>query len=1574
MPRLISLIVAVLLLALVAAEYTPDVSQVKEEVIADAYAYFDDSSAIVGLRDKRLIISQDNGRSWSQVDAAKGEHVLHFQLDPIWRRRAFAFTTGKTQFVTTDCGKSWQKFTLDVKENDIALVPRVLFNSRDQNLAMIEYYLCPEHESFSDRCKHLHYYTKDGFKTSPHRLELEAKVCHFAASTPSSASSKAASTIFCSVNKVNSFGHVVESLLVESDDFFKTRREVLHDLSKTGSIIDIKFVLEFMAVIIQNDKFNAKSKVSVMISKNFHTFKLSNLAIDISYGALKFLPSTPLSLFLAVIDYSNAHEDVSFSTIYTSDSLGLRFTKRLMYVKSDAILQVQGIAGSWIVQIGDDDDEKTHKPSLIDLLLGGGYEKNLKSVITVDDGRTWNTLKVTETGDETKCLAEDGCSLHLVNPTERDGEGKFVTGPTPGILLGVGNVGKHISHAPSDLHTWVSRDGGVNWRYALKEPCIFSMGDLGNAIVAVPYYEREDSISKYYYFSVDQGKSWKKVDLDTAIYPLTLTTTTDGTLTQFLLTGLVDKTPDDPTDLEFREIIYSIDLSKAFGNKKCDTNKDFDTVYARIGQSDEPTCVYGAKEKYSRRKQDSKCYVDELYDDLKIDIEPCECSGEDFECSELFEWDPEAEKCIVDKNAVTYKCSLEKNPRTASFSVMDRRQISGDLCRGSSESFSNKVKFECKDFVKGSGDNKDDGVVNNGEIFAKLNVFDGQILQYSYFEQGEGFSGENVVVKLSNNNVYASNNGGSEFVKVKILESVLGYYTGYVTGHIIILTDSKTFYVSIDGINYLKKYEAPSMPNKFSQVISFHKTDTNQFIWYSSENCVSKYSTDCDIVAYQTKDGGNTFTKLKEHVRVCDYVGPFFTSENADNKTIFCSTQDKHNGQLSLVSTTNDFKDEQKHFDDIVGYAITGDYVVVATIDKEIQSLRAKVTIDGKTFANADFPKNFKVNANVAYTVLDSSTKAIFMHVTTNNMENREFGSILKSNSNGTSYVSALDNVNRNRVGYVDFDRIEGLEGTIISNIVVNAQDVSGGKSDKSLKTQISHNDGGEWSYLAPPSVDSKGKKYSCIGSPLEKCSLNLHGFTERADYRDTYSSASATGFIIGVGNVGEYLEPYLKSATFMSSDGGITWKEIKDGVHMWEYGDRGTVLILVGSKEATDRVSYSLDDGATWLEYRFADEPIQVLDLATVPSDTSRKFLVFGHKHSDRRQTLAYSIDFTNVHKRQCQLDLDNPDSDDFEYWTPSHPFLAENCLFGHESRYLRRAVGHDDCFIGSAPLKEGFKVVKNCACTRKDFECDYNYVRDTGGTCKLVPGLSPTDRQDEYCKKPDAFEYFEPTGYRKIPLSTCEGGKKYDAWNVHACPGKEKEFNKHHGKDISGNRVLLLIGIPLFVFLFSVWFVYDKGIRRNGGFKRLGQIRLDLEDDDGFQPIEENNVDRVVNRIVSGGILVVAGAIATFKTVRKIDRMMFDKLAAQIFRRGRGSRSQRNYVQVPTDILLAEEEEELFRDDYEDNLNDDGIHIDQANPFRDEDGDNDITNFADEDRDALDVDSRLFNIDDQSEEELTR
>ena len=73
----------------------------------------------------------------------------------------------------------------------------------------------------------------------------------------------------------------------------------------------------------------------------------------------------------------------------------------------------------------------------------------------------------------------------------------------------------------------------------------------------------------------------------------------------------------------------------------------------------------------------------------------------------------------------------------------------------------------------------------------------------------------------------------------------------------------------------------------------------------------------------------------------------------------------------------------------------------------------------------------------------------------------------------------SIDYVNRNDEGYVDFEKMVGLDGIALINIVSNPHDapITGRKE---VQTRITHNDGGSWKPLPAPLVDSQGNKIEC--------------------------------------------------------------------------------------------------------------------------------------------------------------------------------------------------------------------------------------------------------------------------------------------------------------------------------------------------------------------------------------------------------------------------------------------------------------------------------------------------------------
>jgi hypothetical protein len=69
----------------------------------------------------------------------------------------------------------------------------------------------------------------------------------------------------------------------------------------------------------------------------------------------------------------------------------------------------------------------------------------------------------------------------------------------------------------------------------------------------------------------------------------------------------------------------------------------------------------------------------------------------------------------------------------------------------------------------------------------------------------------------------------------------------------------------------------------------------------------------------------------------------------------------------------------------------------------------------------------------------------------------------------------------------------------------------------------------------------------------------------------------------MGVGHFGEYLLPYDECDTFLSRDGGLTWKMVAEGAHKYEFGDMGNLIVIVDDEKAVDHLRWSKDQGATW-------------------------------------------------------------------------------------------------------------------------------------------------------------------------------------------------------------------------------------------------------------------------------------------------------------------------------------------------------------------------------------------------------
>lgn len=1467
-----------LLLASVRAK-APVVHETSFDHLPRKFQYFEDSSTILYLDERSGTVhrTDDDGATWSEAAGVPDKAAQSLIFHPFDKKTAFILGPEKKHYQSRDLGKSWREFTTDAPPSMLQMP--LAFNAKNHDLILYAGEHCDDKGGFwGTRCYDHSYYTTDAFDSEPELLRKNTHSCVFAGSTENFRPASDTLVICIDEDKQSSQKFPLNLRLVSSNDWFQTEKEIFGEQGPIRGAVGLGAVQTFIVAATKNP---GTDEMSLYVTDDGLTWDLAEFPQD--HGGLKedaytILESRPYGIQVDVMSSEILYN--SFGALFTSNSNGTYFTKNLEHtnrnemgiVDFENVENLEGIVMANIVA-NHAEVQKTRNT-----------QKQVQSRISFTDGRSWQPLKAPDNSD---CDPKDTstCSLHLYSAASPHNVGRIFSSTTPGLLMGVGNVGDRLLPY-SDCDLFISEDAGTTWRMSKKDAHKYEWGDQGSVLVAI--YD-EDTTDKLYY-SFDRGVEWKSIDLGMKVRARILTTVPDSTTEKFTLVASRGKGSDDSAQVT----VFSIDFTGMRPNK-CKLNKsdptkgDFEKFYARYDEDGNPGCLMGHKQFFWRRKSDSNCYVGETFHDPEPVEEDCPCQREDFECD--YNFILEADKCVPARKDI-FSPSLCKSGEKTFRGPSGYRLIPGNTCdRERGLSLDKEIDRNCEE---------DSSPPANGKITSSSTDFDGHARQYFYLERSESASGsdETVIMQIDSENVYKTHDQGVSWTKILKGEDIVAIMPHrYFSDWIYFLTASNAAFVSKDRGKTIKEIELPSPPNNMGKpILDFHSSRSSWLLFTGTKGCEKSSGQNCRAVTFYTENGGSTWEVLHDQVDNCQYIGA--TKVESDSNLIYCtawSSVDGTGGQLELLSSIDYFETHEKIFDSVVGFAVFEEYIIVAEVFEDAY-LRFHASIDGKIFAHGHFPAKFSVDQQQAYTVLDSVTKSIFLHVTTNAGPGKEWGSILKSNSNGTYFVTSIDLVNRNTAGYVDFEKIMGLEGLAIVNVVTNQEDVLAG-SQKKLRTEMTHNDGGEWSLLRAPAKDADGKSYDCPGGK-DRCSLNLHGYTERVDVRDTYSSGSALGILLGVGNVGEHLVDYEASSTFMSNDGGITWKESHKGPYQWEFGDQGSIVVIVKDGEPTDRVLYTLNEGKSWEEHVFAGEKMIIRDITTVPSDSSRRFLLFAKPDSPGDKMKTISLDFSGLTDRQCVLQEGKGDHDDFYLWTPSHPANEDKCLFGHVTEYHRKKPD-ELCYIGPK-LDALHQVLRNCTCSIFDFECDYNYQRANDGTCQLIPGLDPPDHS-AVCASSDVVSWTEPTGYRKIPLTTCEGGKAFDQGIEHACKGHEREYKKSR-KGLHGFWLFVVVCIP-----FALAGAVGNYVWNMNGGRTLGQIRLG---DDSF----DQNISSGRDKLQEYAVLALSGLVTVVVAVPTIARFLWKAASARF---GNMRSQPAYYSTLDNEPLLSDDEDDALDQD---------------------------------------------------------
>lgn len=1171
--------------------------------------------------------------------------------------------------------------------------------------------------------------------------------------------------------------------LVKTDDYFVTR-EIIET-----NVVGFLVFRNFMAIVKVE-----KNKTKFMISSDGTEFSSVRLPPDVPETIYSYhlFQSSSNSLFVDLWSSINTGDEMGL--LLFSDSSGLQYSTSMRFTNRNErndvdFVKVEALEGIYLAnQVQNPDD-----------VLYAGSDKNIATFVTYDEGSTWTKLTPPATdysGNLYDCGSD--CSLHIHGSTNRAQPGLLHSVPSaPGLLMGVGNVGSKLL-AYDEGNTYLSRDAGRTWKEVRRGAHLYEFADHGAITVIV----NDEDPTNHIRYSWNEGETWINYDFSQdKIRVEWLTTDPDSTSQTVIVIGN-RKNANGKTET----VLVHIDFS-GIHERECEIS-DFESWSPH---SDDSDCLLGRQISYYRRKQYSECAINNS-DVNPIITSNCQCTFSDFECDYNYERNPATGKCEI------IHPSLEEpndcKPGESYIGPSGYRKIAGDSCINGIDLSKPKSK-PC--------------TLEHSFIRAYKNSFNYIIRDMEYFQDSSV-----ILMLLNDGNLWISLDEGGNWNQSSVVKSavdiILSPYDRQVG---VVLGNSKTHYITNNGGRTFTAFDTPIGRNVKDEEIRFHETSRSHLIFHGSVGCPG---STCHKEAYYSENFGKSWVRLASYVEKCEWA----SGGNFDKELVFCTEylvksgeQGKNKGDKLVLRRYNTVKSISPEVVDenVLGFHFVDGYLTIGVVGSQQGTADLVVSTDGYDFSVAVLPPFLTIKAK-AYAILQSNLNSLMIAVFNFITPGRGVGTLLKSNSEGHVFSLSTSNLNLESP-YVDFERIQGMDGIIIANLVDNAQAVTTDGAIKQIRTYISFNDGGDWKLVKAPELDANYKPLNC--DLKNGCSLHLHGPVDQAQVGFVFSTSGSTGLFAAVGNTGRYLTPYNDGDTYVTRDGGINWFQVKKGAHLYEFGDMGAILVLVDNEEPTNKLWYSWNEGKNWESFQFNLDPIRVTTLTTEAESTTQSFLLIGTEVSDKSNTaiVTFKIDFTNLHDRKCT-------ESDFEYWTPFNVGNG-NCILGRKKSYQRRKQDAK-CYVGKK-FADVQTLEEHCPCTEDDFECEVVFMRDEKDECVPITGVWP---QPDGCKVGET--YTATSGYRRVPSDTCVGGINLAAPIQRTCQPKQQpvgptqpvdtphptEEPSSEGKT-SGGVIAAFILVPIVVVTFiTVAFIYyrkfrDGSVRLPRMFRNYKYSRVD-------------------------------------------------------------------------------------------------------------------------------------------------
>ncbi|XP_019716252.1 sortilin 1b isoform X1 [Hippocampus comes] len=590
------------------------------------------------------------------------------------------------------------------------------------------------------------------------------------------------------------------------------------------------------------------------------------------------------------------------------------------------------------------------------------------------------------------------------------------------------------------------------------------------------------------------------------------------------------------------------------------------------------------------------------------------------------------------------------------------------------------------------------------------------------------------MINLGQSKLYRSEDYGKTFLDVTklinntFIRSEFGIAIGPENSGKVILTGE------VSGGHRSRIFVSSDFGKSFTHLeLPFNPTSA---ITYNPENSDVLLGLSNKRELWLTKDFGHNWIKI--HNMVCMVK---WGTKNAifflTNRNGSCNAR----GALEIRRTTDFGQNIKTVANKIYSFGLGGRFLFASVMTGEATQRRIHVSVDqGDTWNMAQLPS---IGSDQFYSILGASNDMVFMHV--DEPEDDGVGTIYVSDDRGTVFSKSLErHLYTTTGGESDFTNITSLRGVFITSTLTE---------DKSVRSVMTRNMGGEWTPLRKPTIsncDSKGKR-------PEECALHILATYSTAMRLNVpmlpLSEPNAVGLILAHGSIGNDVS-VMTPDVFVSDDGGYTWMKALDGPHHYAILDSGGLLVAVehSPDEPVDEIKFSTDEGQCWHTYKFTEEPIFFTGLASEPGARSMNVSIWGYKTSILNQHwVSTTIDFRDLITRDCV-------TRDYVQWLSHSDNISDpsnGCILGYRETF-RRLRKDSVCWNGRDYLVS--TELTPCPCTLYDFLCDFGYYRkENSAECVEEPDLQ--GKMLEFCLH-GREEQLRTQGYRKIPGDKCEGG----------------------------------------------------------------------------------------------------------------------------------------------------------------------------------------------------------------------